>query len=245
MPGLWDFTNQTAVITGGGSGVGRALALGLARCGARVCVIGRRLEMLESVAATVAHETAQVRCYQADLASDSDLEQLRSRLQRECDRVDMLIHSAGVIITGSLGQTVSADIDQQYRVNVRAPYLLTQALRDQLCRHQGQIVFINSSAGIQASANAGPYGASKHALKAVADSIRDEVNSSGVRVLSVYLGQTATPMQAALYAQQGKHYQPERLLQPGDVAAVVLQVLSLPHSAEVTDIHMRPLCKPE
>jgi short-subunit dehydrogenase len=66
-----------------------------------------------------------------------------------------------------------------------------------LRKRRGQVVFINSTAGLNASAGVGLYSATKHALKALADSLRAEVNSDGVRVLSVYLGRTVTPMQAA------------------------------------------------
>ena len=84
----------------------------------------------------------------------------------------------------------------------------------------------------------------KYALKALADSLREEVNAAGVRVLSVFPGSTASPMQAAVHAMNGQEYYPERLMQPEDTAAVVIQALSLPHSTEVTDIILRPLRKP-
>ena len=109
---------------------------------------------------------------------------------------------------------------------------------------QGQIVFINSSVGLGAKANVGQYAATKHALKAIADSLREEVNGDGVRVLSVFVGRTATRMQEAIHGMEGRAYRPERLMRPEDVATVVINVLSLPRSAEVTDIVMRPLAKP-
>jgi NADP-dependent 3-hydroxy acid dehydrogenase YdfG len=87
------------------------------------------------------------------------------------------------------------------------------------------------------------YAATKHALKAIADSLRAEVNTYGVRVLSIYPGRTATPMQAAVYKMEGKTYEPEKLMQPKDVAEVVMDALSLPRTAEVTDIHIRPMNK--
>jgi short-subunit dehydrogenase len=109
---------------------------------------------------------------------------------------------------------------------------------------QGQIVFMNSQAGLHARAHTGQYAATKYALKALADSLREEVNALGVRVLSVFPGSTASPMQAAVHAMKGMEYHPERLMQPEDTAAVVLQALSVPRSTEVTDIILRPLRKP-
>jgi NADP-dependent 3-hydroxy acid dehydrogenase YdfG len=89
----------------------------------------------------------------------------------------------------------------------------------------------------------GQYAASKHALKAIADSLRDEVNTEGIRVLSVYPGRTASPLQAAVHQMEGRTYHPERLMQPEDVALAVINALGLPRSAEVTDIHIRPMAK--
>jgi NADP-dependent 3-hydroxy acid dehydrogenase YdfG len=104
-------------------------------------------------------------------------------------------------------------------------------------------VFINSSAGLNARAELAQYAATKHALKAIADSLREEINDDGVRVLSIFLGRTATPMQATVHEMEGREYHPERLMQPEDVATVVINALSLPRSAEVTNIVVRSLAK--
>jgi NADP-dependent 3-hydroxy acid dehydrogenase YdfG len=109
-------------------------------------------------------------------------------------------------------------------------------------RH-GQVVFINSSSAIAAKPMSAQYDSTKHALKAIADSLRAEVNLHGVRVLSVYLGRTASEMQERIYQMQGKVYRPELLLQPADVASVLVNALSLPRTAEVTDISIRPMIK--
>jgi len=97
--------------------------------------------------------------------------------------------------------------------------------------------------GVHARANVGQYAATKHALKAMADSLRDEVNPAGVRVLSVFAGRTATPMQQTIYRLEKKAYDAQLLLQPEDIASVVIHTLTLPRTAEVTDIHIRPLVK--
>jgi NADP-dependent 3-hydroxy acid dehydrogenase YdfG len=77
----------------------------------------------------------------------------------------------------------------------------------------------------------------------LADSLRDEVNADGIRILSVYPGRTATPRIEALHAKEGRPYQPGLLLQPEDVASVVLNALTLPWTAEVTNISIRPMQK--
>jgi NAD(P)-dependent dehydrogenase (short-subunit alcohol dehydrogenase family) len=169
---------------------------------------------------------------------------LAEQLHRDWDTIDILVHSAGVYAMGRLEAVPVTELDLQYRTNVRAPYLLTQALLPLLRQRQGQVVFINSLVVLTTGAQVGSYAATKHALTALADSFRAEVNAEGLRVLSVYIGSTASPMQAKIHAMQGRVYHPEYLLQPSDVAAVVLNALCLPRTAEVTDIHLRPMRKP-
>jgi NADP-dependent 3-hydroxy acid dehydrogenase YdfG len=141
-----------------------------------------------------------------------------------------------------MAQASVDDLDRQYAINVRAPYVLTQRLLPRLIANRGQVVFINSSVGLAVKRpEVGQYAATKHALRAMADSLREEVNQKGVRVLTVYLGRTATPMQCSIFQKERRVYRPETLLQPLDVASVVVNALSLPHTVEVTDISIRPL----
>ena len=87
------------------------------------------------------------------------------------------------------------------------------------------------------------YAATQHALRALAESLREEVNAAGVRVLNVFLGRTATPRQASIYQSQGWTYQPELLVQPDDVASIVVGALTLSRTAEVTELTIRPAIK--
>jgi NADP-dependent 3-hydroxy acid dehydrogenase YdfG len=233
-----------AVVTGAGSGVGQAIACALATQGATLCLVGRTPATLAATADSINNTNVVMRCYPTDLTHDAAVQTLAEQLQREWDTIDILVHSAGVYAMGKLETAPVTELDLQYRTNVRAPYLLTQALLPMLRRRQGQVVFINSSVGLVARGQVGPYAATKHAFKALADSFREEVNAEGLRVLSVYLGRTASPMQAMIHAMEGKAYHPESLLQPSDVAAVVLNALCLPRTAEVTDISIRPMRKP-
>ena len=139
--------------------------------------------------------------------------------------------------------TSVAEFDRLHATNVRAPYLLTKALLPMLTSRHGQIVFVNSSLALRATARVGAYAATRHALRAMADSLRSEVNERGVRVLSVYLGRTATPMQESVHVAEGRTYRPQRLLQPEDVAQLVTCLLGLPRTAEVTDVCIRPMIK--
>jgi len=233
--------NQVAVVTGASSGIGRAIALGLAGKGANLCLIGRDRKRLNAVAEDLQHMNSVIRIYQVDLSFDNEIRQLKASLEQDFESINILIHCAGAFAMGMIEEAPVDKLDWQYRINVRAPYLLTQLLLPELKARRGQIVFINSSAGINARAGVSQYSSMKHALRAIADSLRAEVNMHGVRVLSVYPGRTATAMQAAIYEMEGKTYHPELLMQPEDIASVVINALSLPGTAEITDINIRPL----
>lgn len=234
---------QTAVVTGGGTGVGAAVALALAGAGADVHLVGRRLENLNAVAAKARSFGSSAECHSFDLATGSGQMELAQQLVRRLPRLDILVQSAGVHCADLVEQSNLSDFDLQYQTNVRAPYVLAQALLPTLKERKGQMVFINSSSGGVAKPGTAQYNSTKHALRAIADSLRAEVNEYGVRVLSVYLGRTATKMQEEIFRNEGKAHRPELLLQPEDVAAVILNSLCLPRTAEVTDIHIRPMNK--
>jgi NAD(P)-dependent dehydrogenase (short-subunit alcohol dehydrogenase family) len=208
-----------------------------------VCLVSRRQKELESLAGTIRSTGGRARAYSADWTRDRDLAAVAANVESDFGRVDVLVLCGGAMFHGALAQAPLEQFDVQYASNVRGPYALAQCLLPFLRKQRGQIVFINSSAALRAPAAVGQYAAMQHALRAVADSLRDEVNGDGIRVLSVYLGRTATPRMAGLFAQEGRPYRPELLMQPEDVAAMVTHALALPRTAEVTEISMRPLVK--
>jgi NADP-dependent 3-hydroxy acid dehydrogenase YdfG len=235
--------NQIAVVTGATSGIGAAIAAALARQAGTLCILGRQQARLDAAAAGWAAEPAKVETFRCDLATESDVKRVCDELSRAHGRIDILVHSAGVIDHGRLEDAPLTSLDRQYRANVRGPLMLTQGLLPLLKKPRGQIVFINSSTGLNARANTGHFSATQHAFKALADSLREEVNADGIRVLSVFPGRTATPRIEALHKKEGRTFQPDVLLQPDDVASVVLNALALPWTAEVTNINIRPMQK--
>jgi short-subunit dehydrogenase len=228
-----------AVITGASSGVGSALALRFAESVERVILIGRDAERLQATARAVEQRGARSQCHVAELDSVPSVDALSSELGRLA-AVSALIHAAGEFSAESVAALDPADFDRILRVNLRAPYVLTRALLPALQQGQGDVVFINSSVVGQRRAGLAAYGGSKAGLVALADSVRQECNPLGLRVLSVFLGATATPMQRNIHEQQARAYQPEALLQPENVAQIVHAALALPRGAEVTDLHLRP-----
>jgi short-subunit dehydrogenase len=239
------FGDQVAVVTGASRGIGKAIALALAAQSAAVALVGRDVDALDGAAAQARATSPTVRSYRADLVVDSEIAALEARIRADFGAVDILVHSAGVIHHGTTADAPVADFDEQYRANVHAPYVLTKALLPMLRSRRGQVVFVNSSIGLSTRAGVGQFAATQHALRAVADTLRDEINAEGVRVTSVFPGRTATPRQQALHAREDRRYRPERLMQPEDVAAMVIAALALARTAEVTDIRIRPMLKHE
>ena len=239
-PSSGSLKQHVAVVTGAGSGIGRASALALAAQGASLTLVGRRHERLTAVAE---HAGRAAHVCAADLSSDAGIHEVVERVRGDHGALDILVHSAAIFTRGSTGETSPEALDEQYRTNLRAPFALTGRLLDLFRPDRGQVVFINSTAGLSRTGGVSAYGSMKHALRAVADAFRDEVNARGIRVLSVFVGRTATPMQRELHRLEGRAYRPERLLQPDDVATMVLHALAMPRTAEVTDITIRPLAK--
>ena len=229
-------SNQHVLITGASSGIGRALTLALARTEASLHLVGRNGAALAELARQARSWGAQAQTHVLELTDD---EAVKTFAQTFSTPLDVLIHSAGTISLGALKDASITDLDAQYRLNVRAPYLLTQLFLERLGRTRGQIVFINSGAGLSARAEWGQYAATKHALKAVADSLRAELTGTGIRVMSVYPGRTASPMQARVHEYEGKDYDPKKFVQPEDVATTILGALELSRTAEVTDVSVR------
>jgi len=236
------FAHKAAIVTGASSGIGRAIAIALAARGTSLSLLGRNETALAQVARNVEGPN-RARVYRCDLSVPEQIENFAADFKRDFDSVDFLIHCAAVIAMGPTQENSVDALDRQFNINVRGPYALTQSFLPMLRSSRGQIVFINSTAGLSAGPNVGQYAATKHALKAITDSLREEVNSDGIRVLSVFNGRTATPMQAAVHAVEGRAYCPEKLIQPDDIASVVIHALSLPRTAEITDVQIRPFAK--
>lgn len=232
------FENKCAIVTGASSGVGKCIAAALAAEGASVSIIGRDETRLQVLADSLGRQRGAV-C-SAEFCDKASVALLGTSLSRSFAKVDYLIHSAGMIKMAPFASASLDDLDAHYQCNVRAPVALTQALLPALVAAQGTIVFINSTVVDHARSGVSHYAASKHALKAIADSLRDEVNRQGVRILSIFLGRTATPMQEQVSRFEQRLYDPAVLIQPEDVAAIVTNALASAPTIELTNIHVRP-----
>jgi NAD(P)-dependent dehydrogenase (short-subunit alcohol dehydrogenase family) len=230
--------NESVALVAGASGdIGRAIAFAFLSAGGEVFMLGRSLTRLVQPPPP-ANFREKCRFVVADLTDNDAIARVGAEIA-ERSRLDVLVLSSG---TYERSQE-PAVFARQIAGNLVGPYALLQQLLPVLVRSKGQVVFINSTQALKAAAELGQYAATKHAMKAVADSLRDEVNANGVRVMSLFLGRTASERQRAIFAAEGRPYPPERLIQPADVAELLLSLLRLPRTSEVTDIVMRPMQK--
>ncbi|MBF4160890.1 SDR family oxidoreductase [Nocardioides acrostichi] len=219
------------LLTGAGSGIGALVAASLLDRGDEVHVVARSQERASELATAL----PGVRAVVADLAHPESVEALDLP-----DRLDSLVHAAGVVELGTVAELSVADWATQLRVNLVAPAALTRVALPALRAAHGTVVLVNSGAGLAAHPQWSAYAASKHGLKALADSLRGEEQTNGVRVTTVYPGRTATPMQAKVHEQEGKSYDPADWIQPSTVAEAILHVLDLPDDATIPDLTVRP-----
>ena len=232
-----NLTDAVALIAGASGDIGRAISFDLLAAGAEVFMLGRSMARLVHVPPP---EGVREKCHfiAADLTDGDAITRVKAEIGSR-GRLDVLVLSSGTYERSQEPMVFA----RQIAANLIGPYALLQQLLPMLIEAQGQVVFVNSSQALRATAGIGQYAATKHAMKAVADSLRDEVNANGVRVTSLFLGRTASERQRGIFAAEGRPYPPERLIQSADVAGLVLFLLRLPRTSEVTDIVLRPMQK--
>jgi NADP-dependent 3-hydroxy acid dehydrogenase YdfG len=233
-------SRELHIVTGATSGIGLAIAHVLATHSRRVLALGRNEDALAELRERYGDA---VRAIAIDLRNDTEVERFTAQVVDDGVEVRALVHCAGVHFANSFRDSPVVQLDEMYRSNVRAQYLLTQKLLPALERARGYVICVNSSAGLAARAGAGAYSATQHAMRALAESWRLELNERGIRILNIYPGRTFTPRIAKLFAQEGRPLTPELLLQPEDIARLVLLAIELPERVELTDISLRPTWK--
>ena len=225
---------KTHVLTGATSGIGAALAVALADRGDRLVLLARN----EATAAALAADFRGAQVLLADLADPGTL----NGLGRQVDgAVDSLLHVAGVVELAPVSRLRLHDWEEQIAVNLTSPAVLTREFLPHLREGRGIAVFVNSSAGLTASADWSAYAASKFGLRAFADALRAEEMEHGVRVTTIYPSRTATPMQEKVHEQEGRTYDASRWISPETVVSTALHVLDLSPDATIPDVTVRPV----
>src|SRR6476620_7010825 len=218
----------TAMITGASRGLGSAIAAALAPTHT-LFLAGRPSSRLDALAEEFGATTWPI-----DLADTDALPAVVEPIVE----LDVLIHNAGVAFPGRVAESTVDEWRATMQVNVVGAVALTLALLPALRAARGQVVFINSGAGINASPGLASYTASKFALRGFADSLRND--EPELRVTSIHPGRIATVMQEGLVAYEGGEYDPERFLSPQTVAAVVADAVNAPPDAHIREVIVRP-----
>jgi short-subunit dehydrogenase len=221
------------LITGASGAIGAGVAELLHAAGDDVILTGRSAERLDAAARRLGGE--RVRTLVLDLTDPRSLESALDL--SELPPLDGLVHSAGVVALGTVEELRPDAWVNQLLVNTVAPAELTRLLLPSLRAARGQVVFVNSGSGLRANPGWSAYAASKHALKALADSLRAEEPS--LRVTSVYPGRTASEMQRQVREHEGEEYDPAAFMSAETVATVVVNALRTPRDAVVTDVSVR------
>jgi NADP-dependent 3-hydroxy acid dehydrogenase YdfG len=224
-----------ALITGASRGIGAAVARDLA-ADHDLLLGGRDADALAALAAELPGATA----WPVELTDDAAVAAAAAGVTR----LDVLVHSAGVGLLGTVADTPASTWRRQFEVNVVAVAELTRLLLPALRAARGRVVLVNSGAGHTARAGWASYAASKFALRALADALRAEEEGNGVRVTSVHPGRTDTGMQREVVRQEGAQYRAHEYLRPESVAAAVAHAVRAPRDAEVTEVVVRPARQP-
>jgi NAD(P)-dependent dehydrogenase (short-subunit alcohol dehydrogenase family) len=233
--------NRTAVVTGGGSGIGAAIAYAFAAEGAQVLIAGRGEARLRDAAAKSTGPHPLRTCV-ADVASRADIERLFEVANRELGRVDILVNSAGINVPRrALADLSPEDWQKIIDVNATGTFLCFRAVLPQMReRRDGLIINISSVAGIRASILGGAaYTASKFAASGFGLLAGLEEKDHGIRVTNIYPGEVETPILDQRPVPVTAEHR-ARILQPEDVAAAALLVATLPPRAHIPELTIKP-----
>ncbi|WP_432487268.1 SDR family NAD(P)-dependent oxidoreductase [Kineococcus sp. SYSU DK018] len=215
-----DLNDRSIVLTGAGSGIGRALALQLAERSARLTLVGRRLEPLEAVAAEVRGRGGRAHVVTADLTAAGAPARVVAAAEEAFGGLDVLVNNAGNVRAGRLESLEESEVLAQVALNLTAPILLTRAALPALrAGGEGLVVNVSSGIGLVALPFYATYAATKAGVAHFGDALRRELAGEGVRVLNVYPGATSTPMMdsSRAGAEHGFEYESAE-----DVAAATL-----------------------
>lgn len=238
-------TGKVALVTGGGSGIGRAVALALAGAGAQVIIAGRRQEPLEETAASVLTDPP-IRTFIADVTDLVQVSKLVSWTHSQFGPVDILVNNAGINIRErSLAVLSPEDWDRIMLANASSAFYTVHAVLPAMrARRSGLIINISSMAGVRASSLSGAaYSASKHAMCALTRAIAIEERDNGIRATNICPGEVDTPILDHRPITVTEK-QRARILQPEDVAAAVLFVAQLHPRANVPELYIEPTLRP-
>ncbi|MDO5729716.1 MAG: SDR family oxidoreductase [Actinomycetaceae bacterium] len=224
-------TRKTVLVTGGSRGIGRAICDELSG-DYHLLVGGTSSQSVGSVVAEL-HSAEPFVC---DLTQPDELQKAVARISH----LDAIVLNAGMAFSSTIASTDHADWQRMLGLNVIAQADLIRMTLPLLRESRGQVVAINSGAGFHSGIGSGPYAASKFALRALTDALREEERGT-VRVSSIHPGRVDTDMQVELQTAAGRTYRPSDHLKPYSIARVVRTVLEAPEDGTVEVVSVRPI----
>jgi len=233
-------TGKSAVVTGGGSGIGAAIALAFAADGCEVMIAGRNHDKLAAVVEDAGHGV--VIPFPADVADRGQAANLIAHATERFGKVDILVNAAGVNTPKRMMSDLDpADWDRLVAINATGVYNTIQAVLPQMRRRKdGVIININSTSGVRAGMLGGvAYNAGKFAVTALTHSVAQEVKDEGIRLTNLCPGEVDTPILEHRPTPVSVEHR-AKILQPEDIAAVALTIANLPPRANVVEVIVKP-----
>lgn len=229
---------RTVLITGATQGIGRATAFAFGRAGYRVGICSRTEAKVHQVVEELRQGGIEAAGAAADVGQPEQVSRATEELIGRLGDIDVLVNNAGVLIAKPFEELSLDDWDTMMSTNVRSLYLMTRAvLPAMLRRREGSIVNVASLAGRNGFAGGTAYAASKHAVLGFSRSLMLETRKDNIRVIAICPGSVATSM---LQEQPMLKSEPQRILQPDDVAATIVHAVGLPDRAMVSELDIRP-----
>jgi 3-oxoacyl-[acyl-carrier protein] reductase len=239
-----DLAGMVAVITGAGSGVGRAVAMGLAAAGGTPVLVGRTREPLWETAAVVAGMGGQSLVRPADVTDEAAVQAVFAQAADELEGIDAPILAAGVGRYGPIESYLLADWNQTLATNLTGPFLCARAAIPHLRKNGGgAIVAVSSGAGKQGYPQLGAYSASKFGLMGFMQGLAGEVADDGIKVCTVVPGSILTPFGGRSVAEKREEMAGDpgrKYLYPEDVAEAILFLLRQPRHAWTQELNLWP-----
>ena len=230
------YRDRVAIITGSGSGIGKATALALAQEGMKIVLCGRTVSKLEETAKLVEEAGGKALIVSGDLRDESYIIRIVDETMEAFGRIDVLINNAGVSLAKPVVDCTAEEFDQIMDTNMKAPFLLCKYsiphMRKSDC---GTIINIASVVGHKGYVNQSLYGASKHAITGFTKVLATEVQEDGIRVHLLSPGGVYTEMVANVRPDLDPTY----LIKPVDIADIILFLLKSRGNAVIDSINIR------